>query len=91
MNIFFETTFDDQELIDKFKDFFSDVKIIKKESYSGIENIIILAVPVASLSIQLIDFVWTYFSNKKNSNRKIIINSTFPADICKQRLYKLGL
>lgn len=53
---------------------FSDVKIIKKESYSGIEDAIILIVPVASLSIQLVEFVWTHFTNKKNSNRTVIIN-----------------
>ena len=63
---------DDTELKDVIKNTFGDLDFSYAKSLSGLEVFVVVAIPAATLTIQLLDFLFTHFSKSKDKNRHIV-------------------
>lgn len=78
---------DDAELVAALEDFFGD-KIAYEESknFDGLDFFLTVVIPVSSLSIQLVDFILSYFNNKETKGpakgkQRVIISPNGSIDL----------
>ena len=63
---------DDHEMIKAIEDYFGkDMLSYETKSFDGYSVLITVVVPIAALTIQAVDFFFTYFAKKKGSGRFI--------------------
>lgn len=73
MDIVFACSKDDKEFGEAIYKNFADADELKNFSFSGMEEMILFIVPIAALTIQVIDFVWTHMKDE-SKDRFVIIN-----------------
>ena len=73
MDIVFACEKDDYEFKNLINNTFSDVEELENYSLSGMEEMLLFLVPIASLSIQIAEFIIAHLS-RDDKDRYVIIN-----------------
>lgn len=73
MDIIFACSKEDNDFRDIISNRFDDIEELESFSLSGMEEMILFMVPILSLTVQVVDFVWTHMSNT-SKDRFVIIN-----------------
>lgn len=77
----------DEELIAALHQQFNDkIEYVESKNFDGLEILLTAVVPVTALTVQIIDFILTYFWNKDNKSvdndkKRVIIESDGSIDL----------
>jgi len=73
MDVIFGCEKTDAEFSRLLTDTFSGVDELENFSFSGIGEILLFIVPVAALSVQVVDFILTHVSKNKQKGRVVVV------------------
>ena len=73
MDIIFACSKEDKEFCKLVNENFTGVEELENYSFSGMEEMVLFMVPIISLSVQIIDFIFTHMKDTSN-DRYVVIN-----------------